>query len=45
MKTDGKKVVVIFLIATVICGYFAFSLIRRGYETRPQIPIEEEKKN
>lgn len=42
---NGKKFVIGFLIVTTICGAAAFLLMKRAFETRPLIKIEEEKKN
>ena len=42
---SGKKVVKIFLVVTAISGIAAFLVIKKGYDTRPHVQIEEEKKN
>lgn len=41
---NGKKFVFLFLGITIISAVLISLWIKNGYETRPQIQIEEEKK-
>ncbi len=41
---SGKKFVIVFLSLVVVSGVLLSFWIKRGYETRPLIKIEEEKK-
>ncbi len=41
---SGRKFVILFLSITLISGIALSLWIKRGYESRPLIKIEEEKK-
>ncbi len=41
---NGKKFVILFVAVTLVSGAFISLWMKQGYETRPQIKIEEEKK-
>lgn len=41
---NGKKFVILFLAATIVSGALVSLWMKKGYETRPQIKIEDAKK-
>ncbi len=41
---NGKKIVICFVVVTAVTGVFLSLWIKKGYDSRPDVKIEEEKK-
>ena len=41
---NGKKFTLIFVVLTIVTGALASLWVKQGYDSRPKIKIEDEKK-